>query len=312
MLSLILLSYYSGDRIIKVFEKISTVLKSNQIPFELVIIDDGSRDNSYEIASKLEETYDNVSAFQLSKNYTSHYAIFAGLSVCKGNCAMPIPDDEQQPYQTIVDMYRIWESGEKVIIPHRIKRDDGFINDLFSNLYYRLLNNFSQVRFPKGGADSFLIDREIIELINSKIHPINTSTVIEVLRLGYEPYYFPYERVRGTNSKSRWTLKKKIRLFKDTFFSSSTLPIKLISFLGVFFSFFAFALILFYTYLRLIGNKDYWGETMPGWTSTVVIISFFSGLILFSIGVLAEYIWRIYEEVKDRPGFVIKKKKNED
>lgn len=308
MLSLILLSYYSGDRITKAYQNITKLLNQEKIDFELIIIDDGSTDNSFEIAKQLENLNDNVQAFQLSKNYTSHYAIFAGLSVCKGDCAIPIPDDEQQPYTSIVDMYRIWEKGAKVIIPYREKRDDGFLNDLLSSTYYKTINYLSDITFPQGGADMFFIDRELINLLNDRIHPINTSSIIEVLRLGFSPTYYPYVRVKGINTKSRWTLKKKIRLFKDTFFSSSTWPIKIITNLGLFFSIFAFGIIVIYTYIKLFGNPNFWGTALPGWTSTIIIVSFFSGLILFSLGIIAEYIWRIYEEVKARPGYIIKKK----
>jgi dolichol-phosphate mannosyltransferase len=312
MLSLILLSYYSNERIVKAYQKLSEILGIENIPFELIVIDDGSMDNSFEIALKLEKSNSNVKAYQLSKNYTSHYAIFAGLSVCKGDCAMPIPDDEQQPYQSIVDMYRLWQKGEKVIIPYRAKRNDGFLNNMFANLYYRTINALSDINFPDGGADLFFIDREVIDIINTRIHPTNTSIIVEVLRLGFDPVYFAYERVKGLNTKSRWTLKKKIRLFKDTFFSYSTWPIKVITNLGLIFSLFSICIILFYSYIRFIGNTDFWGQSMPGWTSTVVIISFFSGLILFSLGIIAEYIWRIYEEVKNRPGFIIKRRDHDE
>ncbi len=308
MLSLILLSYFSGERITKAYENITELLSQEKIDFELIIIDDGSTDNSFEIAKQLESLNENVKSFQLSRNYTTNYAIFAGLSVCNGDCAMPIPDDEQQPYSTIVSMYRLWERGAKVIIPNRQSRNDGFLSDLFSKTYYKIINNLSDINFPPGGADMFFIDREVIDLINDRIHPINTSSVIEVLRLGFSPTFFPYDRVKGINSKSRWTFKKKIRLFKDTFFSSSSWPIKIITNLGLFFSVFAFGIMLFYSYIRLFGNPDFWGKILPGWTSTIVIVSFFSGLILFSLGIIAEYIWRIYEEVKARPGYIIKKK----
>ena len=151
---------------------------------------------------------------------------------------------------------------------------------------------------------------EVIDILNTRIHPINTSSIFEVLKLGFSPYYFPYHRLKGVNLKSRWTWSKKIRLFKDTFFISSTWPIKAITSMGIVFSVFAFLVILFYIYIRLFGNPEFWGKIVPGWTSLVIIISFFSGLILFSLGIIAEYTWRIYEEVKNRPGFIIKKKKN--
>lgn len=310
MLSVILLSYYSGTKIKKVYEQLSKVLNENHIDFELIIIDDGSEDDSFQIALELENRFTNVKAYQLSKNYTSHYAIFAGLSVCNGDCAIPIPDDEQLPYQVIIESYKLWKQGAKVVIPYRSGRSDGLISDFFSFLYYSIINKFSDIKFPPGGADTFLIDREVIDIIVNKIHPINTSSIIEVLRLGFNPVFIPYIRPKGKH-KSRWTLRKKVRLFKDTFFSSSTWPIRLITFTGISFSLVALGFIVFYSYIRLFGNRNYWGEILPGWTSTVVIISFFSGIILFSLGIIAEYIWRIYDEVKNRPGYIIKKKNEE-
>jgi glycosyltransferase involved in cell wall biosynthesis len=309
MLSVILLSYFSNNKLEKVYTNLSTVLKQKGIEFELIIIDDGSTDNSFKLAQSLEKKFNNVHSYQLSRNYTSHYAIFAGLSVSKGECATVIPDDEQQPYDTIAEMYRLWQNGSKVVIPHRTSRDDGFFSNKLSEFFYRMMNRFSEVEFPIGGADSFLIDREIIEILNSKIHPINTTSITEILRLGYAPFFLPYTRPKGDNHKSRWTLKKKIRLAKDFFFSSSTFPIKLITNLGLFFSLLSLFIIVIYGYARLFGNENYWKlSEVPGWTSTIIIISFFSGLILFSLGIISEYIWRIYEEVKNRPGFIIKKK----
>lgn len=306
MLSIILLSYYSENRIVKVFKTLSQILESNNIPFEFIIMDDGSKDQSYNVALELENQDARVRAFQLSRNYTSHYSIFAGLSVCKGGCATPIVDDEQQPYQTIVDMYNLYLAGEKVIIPHRISRNDGWKNNFLSGIYYKIMNQLTDVKFPVGGADLFMIDREVINIINNHIKPRNTSTVIEILRLGFSPYFYGYERPFGTNDKSRWTLKKKVKLAKDTFFTSSSFPIKFIFNLGLYVSFFSLLLILFYTYIKVFGNPLFWGIDQDGWTSIVLLISFFGGLILFSLGIIAEYIYRIYEEVKGRPGYIIK------
>jgi dolichol-phosphate mannosyltransferase len=310
MLSIILLSYYSKERIAEAYSKVSRVMETNNIPFEFIVIDDGSQDESYALALELEKSQKNFRAYQLSRNYSSNYAAFAGLSICSGDCAAIIPDDEQQPYSTLVEMYRLWEKGEKVIIPFRQRRDDGFMTNLTTRAFYSFINRISEVKFPKGGADTFLIDRELIDLLNGRIHPINTAIVTEVLRLGFSPSYIPYDRSRGVNKKSRWTLKKKIRFFKDIFFSGSTWPIRIITWMGVIFAFAAFCMIIFYGYIALFGNPGFWGEKLPGWTSMVVIISFFSGIILFSLGIIAEYIWRIYEEVKGRPGYIIRKKEN--
>lgn len=307
-LSVILLSYYSEQRIKNVYNSVNKLLGEAGINFEFIVIDDGSKDASYSKALELEKENENVKAYQLSRNFTSSYAIFAGLSLCSGDCAIAIPDDEQQPYDLLIELYRKWEEGFKIVMPYRFNRNDPFVSKFFSKSFYFIMNNLSDIKYPPGGADSFLIDREIIDLLNTRIHPINTTTITEVLRLGFEPFYLPYEREKGNNKKSRWTFKKKFKLALDTFFSSSSFPIKFISFMGVFFSFFSFLLIIFYSYINIFGNKTFWGYDPPGWTSTVLFISFFSGLILFALGIISEYIWRIYEEVKNRPGYIIKRK----
>ena len=305
MLSIILLSYQSENRILNFYKELNRRLIKEGIEYELIIMDDGSNDSSYEIASELEQKNKNVRSFELSKNYSSHYSIFAGFSKVRGKCATALPDDFQVPLDTVVDMYRYWEKGKQVVIPHRDDRDDPLITRFFSNLYYSLMNKLSDVKFPKGGADIFLADREIIDIFNRYIHPKNTSTIIEVLRLGFDPAYVPFNRPVGSNSKSRWTLKKKIKLALDTFFSSSSFPIKFISGMGISSFALTILLIVYYLVARLTGIIE-----IPGWTLLVITFTFFSGLILLSLGIIAEYIWRIFDEVKGRPGYIIKQKKN--
>lgn len=309
LLSIILLSYYSGDRIVKCYNKIKTLLDINMIPFEFIVMDDGSNDDSYRIALDLEKKENNVVAYQLSRNYTSNYSWFAGLSVANGACSFAVVDDEQQPYETIVEMYRMWENGAKIIIPNRESRDDPWHSRIFSILYYKILNALSDISYPSGGADLAFIDKEVMDILVCRIHPINTAVIPEIFRLGFSPQYLPYQRPLGLNgNKSRWTFKKKVKLAKDVFFSASTFPIKIITRMG--FAFAALSLLfgLFYSYIRVFGNLMFWGELIPGWTFIVVLIMFMGGVQLFCLGMLAEYIWRIYEEVKNRPGYIIKKK----
>jgi glycosyltransferase involved in cell wall biosynthesis len=303
MLSIILLSYQSEKRIEKFFDALNKRMLEENIEFECIIMDDSSTDTSHIVALELETKYENVRAFQLSRNFTSHYSIFAGFSKVLGNCAVALPDDFQVPLDTVVEMYRIWEKGKKVVIPYRDDRDDPIISKTFSNMYYLLMNRLSEVNFPRGGADIFLADREIIDIFNKCIHPKNTSTIIEVLRLGFDPVYLPFKRPVGNNSKSRWTLRKKMRLALDTFFSSSSFPIKFISGLGISSFVLTILLIAYYVTARITGIIE-----IPGWTLLVITFTFFSGLILLSLGIIAEYVWRIFDEVKARPGYIIKEK----
>lgn len=309
MLSIILLSYYSEERIQRSYLAVKALLDSENIPFEFVVMDDGSKDESFHMALDLEKTSENVRAYQLSRNYGSMYSVFAGLSVSKGDCVLPLVDDEQQPYSTIVQMYRLWEKGEKIIIPYRISRGDSKSSKFMSEVFYKLMNNISDIQYPPGGADLAMLDREVVEIINNRIHPRNTMFMAEVLNLGFNPYFLPYERPIGLNrGKSRWTFRRKVRLALDSIFSNSTFPLRLISYIGLTISLMSFFAIFFYLYITLFGNKQFWGILVPGWTSIVLLMFLIGGLVLLSLGVVSEYLWRIFDEVKDRPGYIIKKR----
>ncbi len=311
MLSIVLHSYFSGKRLETASAKIMEKMESENIPYEIIIIDDGSTDDSFEISKEIARKHPQIYAYRLSRNFTTPYAKFAAFSVCKGACAICTPDDLQRPLENVVDMYRIWEKGNKIVIGYRATRDDGFISDLYSGLYYKVMNFFSEVTFPPGGADDFLADREVIDILNKRISPINTSPIVEVLRLGYSPVYVPYDRPKG-DGKSRWTMKKKIRLAKDTFFASSSYPIKLITRIGFMTFTFAIILICLLIFAKLFGYTNLFGLEVKGWATALALTTLFNGLTLLSLGVIAEYIWRIFEEVKGRPGFLIRKEEDED
>jgi glycosyltransferase involved in cell wall biosynthesis len=307
LLSLVLLSYYSNSRIPAVYAALAAILKREGIPFEFIVMDDGSEDNSYEIARQMADKHENVSAYRLSRNFGSPSSCFAGLSIARGACAMPIVDDEQQPYETIVAGYREWEKGAKIVIPNRSKRADRMLSSFFSNLFYTIMNVLSDVVYPSGGADLALMDREVLDILLTRVSHINTTLMPEVLRLGFSPVFIPYERPLGLNKgKSRWTLRKKVKLAVDIFFSASSFPIKFITVLGCLTSLCSIAGIIFYVYITLWGNPDFWGRAVRGWTSLLIAIMFFSGLVLFSLGIIAEYIFRIYEEVKKRPSWIVR------
>jgi polyisoprenyl-phosphate glycosyltransferase len=306
LLSLLLLAFNSEDRLRPAYAALKQCLEGENIPFEMLIIDDGSSDNTWELIKTLAAEDPRVRPFRMSRNYTSPYVHFAGMSVAKGACMTVAPDDMQRPLETMVECYRIWEQGHKMIISYRTSRNDGWWSDLFSNLYYRIMNSMSEVQFPPGGADGYLVDREIIDIMNTRIHPIHTSSVVELLRLGFDPVFVPYDRP-SRPGKSRWTLKKKIRLAKDTFFASSSFPIRAITFLGLGISGICLFAIPLLIYARFFRESHLFGFAVPGWTTIVTLVAFFNGLVLFCMGIVAEYIWRIYEEVKGRPGFLLRK-----
>lgn len=304
-------TFNSEKRLQFAYETITNRLFAEQIPFELLIIDDGSKDNTWQLAQKIAKTDNRVRIFRLSRNFTTPYVHFAAFSVCRGACIMFMPDDLQRPVETLIECYRTWEKGHKIVVSYRNSRDDGWLTDFFARFYYRIMNRLSDISFPINGADGFLADREVIDILNTRIRPIHTSAMIEVLRLGFDPVYVPHERKRATG-KSRWTWRKKVNLAKDTFFASSSFPIRFITNLGLTISLICLLCIPVFAYARFCANSQLFGFAIHGWTTLITLAFFFNGLMLFFLGIVAEYIWRIYEEVKGRPGFIIRKEEVEE
>jgi polyisoprenyl-phosphate glycosyltransferase len=306
LLSVLIPLFNSEKRLPIAYDAITSTLEAEGIPFELLLIDDGSSDQSWSVAKGIAARDARVRVYRMSRNYTSPYVQFAAMSVCKGACLTSMADDLQRPPSVIVEAYRYWQQGHKLVISYRNSRNDGWFNDLMSNMYYHLMNRLSEVKFPPGGTDAFLIDRELIDIMNTRIHPIHTSSVVEVLRLGFDPLFLPFDRP-SRPGKSRWTWKKKMRLAKDTFFASSSFPIRLITNLGLFISVVCLVMIPLLIYARFFAESQLFGFNVPGWTTIVTLVAFFNGLMLLCLGIVAEYIWRIYEEVKARPGFLLRK-----
>ncbi len=311
LLSIILLSYHSISRLKETSRKIIDQMELEKIPFEIIIMDDGSEDDSFVIASQIAKADQRIRAYQLSRNYTTNYSKFAGLSVCNGACAVFVPDDLQRPLSVVIQMYRMWEQGQQLIFDYRISRNDGKLSDFFSKSYYRIMNSVSLVDYPPGGTDGFLADREVIDILNERIRPTNTSIVIEALRLGFSPAYIPTIRQRS-DQKSRWTHRKKVDMAKDLFFTSSDFPIKLITKIGMSIFGLCILLIPFIIYARFFSENQLFGFSIPGWTTIILVVIMFSAMNLFFLGIVSEYIWRIYSEVKDRPGYIIKKNDDPD
>ena len=307
LLTVVLLSYQSEKNLEPVCSAVRAKLDSEDIPFEIVIVDDGSTDRSFDIALELQKRDPSIRAYRFSRNFTSPYSQFAGFTLAKGDCAVTLADDLQRPLDNVVELYRTWQKGALIAIGYRRTRNDGFINDLFSNAYYFFMNTTTSVRFPPGGADGFLADREVIDILAKRISHRNTSPIIEVLQLGYDPVFVPFDRPASTR-KSRWTLRKKLALARDTFFSASSLPIKLIQIQGLLLIFAATALsVLSVTAAGITSNTGMLASLTPFYSPVVLILLLVNGATLLSLGVLGEYIRRIHDEVRQRPPYLIRK-----
>jgi polyisoprenyl-phosphate glycosyltransferase len=157
--------FNSEKNIRRAYQVYVDALEKAGIPFEMLMFDDGSKDNTWAVMQQLAAADKRIRIFRMSRNYTPPYLQFAALSVCRGACITFMPDDLQRPVETMVECYRLWKEGHKLIIPYRNSRDDGWLSDQFSSWYYRIMNRLSDVQFPPGGADGYLADREIIDIM---------------------------------------------------------------------------------------------------------------------------------------------------
>lgn len=307
-ISIIVPVYYNQDNLLPLYadlkEKVLTKLDTE---YELIFVDDGSKDKSYEVMKDLAKVDKNIKLVKLSRNFGEHSALLAGLSQCTGDCAVRKAADLQEPSEVILEMIKKYKEGNKVVLAVRADREEPITQKAFSNLYAFLMRKLALHNMPKGGFDTFLIDRQVIDVV-VKMQESNTSLMSQILWTGYETATVPYVRKKREIGKSRWTLSKKIKLVYDSLLSFSYFPIKLITTAGFLSFLIAIILLIVIIYKRVTGIID-----VEGYTSIIMIMLLGFGIIMLSIGILGEYLWRTYDAARNRPPYIIEKgDKSED
>lgn len=270
--------------------------------WEFVFVDDGSRDGSFEVLKELGAADARVRALRFPRNFGSHVAIAAGIDYCKGDAAVIMAADLQDPPELVRDFVGRWRDGFDVVWGARTGRDDGRLRSWGMSLFYRLVRRFAIPTYPKGGTGSFcLISKRVIEAFRECTER-NRLTFGLIAWGGFKETAVPYHRPRRLVGSSSWTLGKMVKSAIDTFVSFSFLPIRAISFLGLVVSGLSF---LFGFYV--IVNKLWFGTRVEGWTSVMLAVLVLGGVQLVMIGVLGEYLWRILDEARGRPLYIIER-----
>jgi polyisoprenyl-phosphate glycosyltransferase len=302
-LSIVIPVYYNEFNLPSLSEKLKeTVLDNPEIDYELIFVDDGSGDNSYDELVKLRRNNDKVKIIKLSRNFGSHTAVLAGLCHVTGDCATVISADLQDPPEIILQMLEKWKQGNNVVLAVRKDREEPFTQKLISNSYYKLMKKYALKNMPKGGFDCFLIDKKVVDILKN-IEEKNTTLMGQILWCGFKTDVIYYVRKQREIGKSRWTLSKKIKLFIDSFLAFSYFPIRTMSVLGLIVSAASFIYGIVLILLKVIMDTD-----IQGWTSLMVVVLFMSGLQMIMLGVIGEYLWRNIDETRKRPTFIIEEK----
>lgn len=300
-LSIVVPVYYNEKNLPVTYALLASEVFPHLPDYELILVDDGSKDNSYQEALKLREQDNNVKVIKLSRNFGQHVAIYAGLAHMSGDCVIVISADMQDPPRLILQLFEKYLEGNKVVLAVRQGREESLGQRLFSKWYYQLMKRYALKDMPLGGFDCFLADKQVVEVL-TKVEEKNTSLFAQILWLGFkraEVYYTRQSRSVGT---SRWTLSKKIKLAMDSLLAFSYRPIQLISVIGVIDCILSLAYAVY-----IISQKLLFGAN-AGWPSLMVAIMFTSGVQMLTLGIIGEYLWRNFDESRRRPLYVLDEK----
>lgn len=298
-ISIVVPVYYNADTLMLLYEDMKQKILRKLGDYELVFVDDGSGDDSWEIMNQIKEMDGHTKCVKLSRNFGEHAALLAGLSVCTGDCAVTKQADLQEDSEIILEMYESWKRGNKVVLAVRSERDENPVKKFFAHLYYVMVHKFVNEKMPIGGCDCYLLDRQVIkvlELLDEK----NSSLTLQVLWSGFQTDHVYFHRKDREVGKSRWTLSKKIKLAMDSMLSFSYFPIRCMSTLGV-----VFFVVSILMAIEVIIEKIAIGTPILGWASLMCVVLFSFGCMMLMLGILGEYVWRALDASRNRPPYLI-------
>lgn len=270
------------------------------VEVEIIFVDDGSQDGSFEKLMRIQNANGCVRVIKLTRNFGSVHAIKAGFRFVTGDCFAVLAADLQDPPILLVEMVKRWMGGSKFVICERMSRDDPLITKFFSKIYYKLLQLLVMKDFPEGGFDMVLMDKDMLPyMVNSAK---NSYMALLAFWLGFKPDVIQYHRRPRIHGKSRWTFSKKLKAFLDVMLGFSVTPIRAISAIGSIVSLMSFGYGALVVILALFE-----GNPVAGFPTVVALITFLLGLIILMLGIIGEYLWRIFDEANSRPEVVIDK-----
>ncbi len=288
--SIIIPIYYNEDNLIPLYQDLKEkFIDKIEYDYEIIMVNDGSKDKSFDVMCKLAKQDANIKTISLSRNFGSHAACLCGLSFATGDCAVIKAADLQEPTELLLEMVESWKNGNNVVLACRKEREESESTVGFANLYYWLVRKTSLPNMPKKGFDIYLLDRKVIDVIDA-LDEKNSAITGQILWCGFKTGVVYYTRKAREIGTSKWTLRKKIRLVSDTVFSFSTLPIRLLELVGGL----SFLIGVIWACIVLIAKIA--GYIDVGGFTTLFIFNLLSfGVTMLSMGILGEYLWRTFD-----------------
>ena len=274
---------------------------SDKYNYEIIFINDGSKDSTLEILKKIASNDNNVKIISFSRNFGHQAAVTAGIRNVTGDAIIIMDADLQDPPQLFEGMIEKWEEGYEVVYGKRKTREgESIFKLLTARMFYNTLNKLSEIEIPKDTGDFRLVDRKVIDVI--AILPEHNKFLRGLFSwVGFNQYAYEYNRVNRVAGKTKYPFKKMFKLATDGILSFSAKPLKIVGAIGIF-SVIVSIIILIYSIVSYMFKLN---SLTPGWTSIMCTMTFIGGIILISLWMIGEYIARIYEESLGRPEYII-------
>jgi len=304
LLSIIIPIFNEEQNIGPLIKRLIPVLKDS--PYEIIFVDDGSKDKTTTIVKKHSEKNKNIKLISFYRNFGHQMALTAGYEVARGNCVITIDADLQDPPEIIPQMIKKWQKGASIVYAKRIDRQgESFFKLKTASLFYRLINFLSDTPIPNEVGDFRLLDRTVVNYLNRlKEKPSFLRGL--VAWPGYKTEYVYFKRNRRLTGNTHYGFFKMINFALDGIISFSTKPLRLATYFG----FFAGGLGFLGIFYKLIEKLFHPENFTVGWTGLFTAIMFLGGIQLITIGIIGEYIGKIYQEIQQRPNYLIKEKVN--
>ena len=299
--SVIIPAYNEEEVINFCYNELTKTMQSLEESYELIFVDDGSHDKTISILKKLSEEDKHIRIISFSRNYGHQIAITAGMDYSKGDAAIIIDADLQDPPSLIPEMIKKWREGFHVVYAKRIKRNgESVFKKITAKIYYRLLNNLTNIDIPVDTGDFRLVDRKIVNILKEDIREKNRYIRGLIAWVGFNQTYIEYERAERLAGETKYPLKKMVKFAIDGLTSFSYKPLKIATKIG-----FALSITAFIHLIYVVIEALFFYRTNPGWASLMSVLLFSQGIILIILGIIGEYISRIFKEAKDRPLYIV-------
>ena len=302
-LSLVIPIHNEAGNLQALYDRLSAVLKPLNLSYEIIMVDDGSTDSSFEILSTLNQKDSRVKALSFSRNFGHMIALSAGLDSALGGAVITIDADLQHPPELIPELLNRWRGGAKVINTLRQEtRGAGVFKNISAGLFYWLINKIARINLPVSGADYRLLDRKVVDVLKSFKERSRFLRGL-ISWVGFKQEFIPYQAAERSAGKTKYSLARMLAFAIDGIISFSSFPLRLATYLGLVAASFSFLYILYAVYIRFFTQ-----QAIAGWASVLVAVLFIGGIQLIFLGIIGEYISRVFEETKERPLYIVRKK----